>query len=128
MSQAPSAVNSLAKIKTIGDLKPASICMNSNDVQQLLTQIQGAHRSASRGMERRTVACLSQERAGSHQQQRANLSFVHNAGLNSSATRPFSSNTYKLDPKAGRLRRFGKLLSNYFETLDEVDRIDSCDP
>ncbi len=126
MSQAPSAANSLAKMKTIGDMKPSSICMSSNEVQSLLSQIQGAHRSQSRGMERKTITYMSQERTGVHQV-RTNLSFNNVGAVHAGTTRPFSSNG-RLDPKTARIRRFTKHINNYFETLDEIDRPEGREP
>ncbi len=108
MSQAQSATNSLGKMKTISDMKHTSLCMNQTDVQNLLNQIQGTHRSSSRVMERKTISSFSQERSSAHLA-RANQSFGHpSIHATISASRPMTS--FKIDPKITRLRKFNKTI------------------
>ena len=117
LTQTNTATNSLAKMKTIGDLKSNH---NNNqhltqhqqpqDIKNVQSMINNLHINTSqrggtnRFFERKTIACLSQDRTSANNSTRANLSFGsahhagssnhHNAGVPGSATQTIVPSTY----------------------------------
>ncbi len=72
MSQTNTAANSLAKIKTLGDLKTLNggaqqQTQEVKQIQNLMTsmQLNTSQRQSSRFQERKTISCLSQDRVNS---------------------------------------------------------------
>jgi G2/mitotic-specific cyclin-B, other len=113
MTQTNTATNSLAKMKTIGDLKSSNHNNNQQqpqDIKNVQSMINNLHINTSqrggtnRFFERKTIACLSQDRTSANNSTRANLSFGsahhqgasnhHNAGVPGSATQTIVPPTY----------------------------------
>ena len=104
MSQANTTSNSLAKMKTIVEIKSSNQphqvqqTLEMKNVQSMISNLQingGQQRSANRFMERKTITCLSQDRnagtSSANGSTRANASFASNIVPQQSSQQTYSS-------------------------------------